>query len=614
MTRRTQSTALALVCAMFTAAVVNVTTAPAHASTTWDVSRTSDDVGDPTADCPGPDCTLRGAVTLADDGDVIELAAGTFELDEQITITTGLTISGQGRGNTTVRPSSGDHRSFEINAPGKNIVIESLTIRDGGGTASDHSGGAINVVEANLLTIRSAGFIDNVVPTGGHQSGGAINFAPPTGSLDVSASHFQGNASARGGAIHVTGTSGSVSIVSSEFRSNSVSGTGPNYGGAVDIAGSNGDVVISNAQFMANHASLLAGAINLEASTASITRSTFVDNQSQFGGAIGLLDGSSISVLNSTFNANTGASDGSLIASPSGSNEATVRFSTIVDHADAVYVAGALTLAINDSALQNVDGCAPADTTGSLRDASSDSSCGIEAGGGLGLINDLIEPYFVPSHDSPLLLASSGACPDDDQRGVSRPSDPCAVGSIDQSGLSCPAGPLDRDVPITCQLDVALHGPDQSVEVVHGADSDQFDTPVSGGQGELAFVLSLDEPATTVDVAVGGGAYSTTLPVVPIGGGGGTGGGGSGGNSGGGGGGAGTNGGGSDTSPSPADDDLVDAVGGATKPEDGADRPMLAATGATHTSMIIAALLAIGAGITVLRTGPRAIERARGGH
>jgi hypothetical protein len=196
------------------------------------------------------------------------------------------------------------------------------TSRYGGAIYSDSS--AVQVIDSTLSanTANDGG----AVYVRGSQMG--------TVALSLGGSTLTDNRAVRGGAIY-TGTSIPIEIVLTTLRNNRAAGgaggavyfSGYNrlllssslfennstttYGGAIVI--SNGPVTIQDTTFTGNHADGLGGAIRqLSSGEVTLTDLTFTANTSNTGGGALDMNGGSVSVQNSTFEANDAPQGGAI--------------------------------------------------------------------------------------------------------------------------------------------------------------------------------------------------------------------------------------------------------------------------------------------------------------
>lgn len=183
-------------------------------------------------------------------------------------------------------------------------------------------GGSVSVLKGSILTIESSSFASNTAVSGG----GAI-FVGPEASLKVSSSHFKGNAirstaseQKRGGAIMAENFDAFVNLSFSDCH---FEGNMADYGGAVFLSGV--DLGTFDAcQFEKNVANQIGGAILVNGSESrafdssahyavcNIANSIFSGNKAEYGGAVGILSGSSGIFTNSDMTMNEAISGGAM--------------------------------------------------------------------------------------------------------------------------------------------------------------------------------------------------------------------------------------------------------------------------------------------------------------
>lgn len=293
------------------AALVGMT--PPQPTTSVDryVSTTgSDESGDGTQG--NPFATLSKAYTVSSDGDVINIAAGTYTTTgigtgTYISLTKSITIKGAGAGNTILQLGTSpvsqtdlNHgRYFNATVTGVSIAIEDLTIRNCGWYTSNLGGAIINI-----------------------GTGAGINAA-------ITRCNLESSMARTGAAIQVTGgTSSSVNLATIEdcyFGENFVlprqdpASVGSAYEttninlyiGAAVNAGAAGSIILQNCVFYKNGsidnplnlatggASTSGRVINFNSTTsgsyATVTNCTFLDNV-----AIGAPSTAAVSCFNIT--------------------------------------------------------------------------------------------------------------------------------------------------------------------------------------------------------------------------------------------------------------------------------------------------------------------------
>jgi hypothetical protein len=255
----------------------------------------------------------------------------TKEITASTTVDGGGLVTLDGGGTTRLFLTTYQFSPFVFN-------LRNLTLRNG--RAAD-LGGAIRLAYQELanwttLNVTNVSFVDNVAAAAGPDVGGGAIYAQG-GYVNISGSSFSGNRGGNGGAI---GNLQAVfNIQDSTFTGNAthaLAGGQGGDGGAIYVDGSNhSQLVIRRSSFVQNSSTDLGGAIHIyqyagssglliEDSTfdrnstvhnggalyhqngnLTISRSTFVGNETiGQGGAIWLLQSSSATITNCTFNGN----------------------------------------------------------------------------------------------------------------------------------------------------------------------------------------------------------------------------------------------------------------------------------------------------------------------
>ena len=127
--------------------------APAASAATWTVTTTADPVS-PT--CPSAtDCSLRGAIAAATDGDTVVLGAGTYALTSgELQLYNGITIKGAGRSATIIDASAvvGSHRVIRIRGVvTHHVILEGLSVTGGAITDTGDSKGGGGIAHNDTL-------------------------------------------------------------------------------------------------------------------------------------------------------------------------------------------------------------------------------------------------------------------------------------------------------------------------------------------------------------------------------------------------------------------------------------------------------------------------------
>src|SRR5581483_8757643 len=349
--------------------------------------------------------TIAHAVSVAGSGDVIDVAAGEYDITDTITVDSSLTITGAGAATTTVK-QTGPNRVFFIDG---SASITGLTIT--GGTQSDGAG--IYVFETGSVPLLSGDVIT------------------------------ANTASRRGGGIFVDG-GGSIGTLTNDTISSNSAGAD---GGGIDNMGTittlSNDTIVNNTAAsadgggIANENAFDAGFFITPSPTIiNLVNDTISNNTALRGGGI--------------FNGETTTTGGPTIPTITAMTNDTIAANTATVAGDGgglfvnqgtVAVAGTI-LAANSSF--NCGGATPVDHGYNLED-SSPSTCSFTSANHdvvgqnpqLGALADNGGPTKTEalSADSPALHVDASGCPATDQRGVSRPqpSSPsgCDIGAYE---------------------------------------------------------------------------------------------------------------------------------------------------------------------------------------
>jgi len=474
------------------AAALALPRTPAHAGTTYVVTRTADIPFDEVCDA---DCSLREAIWFANGlpgADTIIVPAGTYTLEvagageenneaADLDILDELTINGAGAGSTIIDGNGavlGD-RVIQINGAFP-VTLSGVTIRNG-----NTSGSGAGIYNAGMLTLTNS----TVSGSGALFDGGGIS---NPGTLTLNGSTVSGNnAGGNGGGIY---SPGAVTLNGSAVSDNS----GGNFGGALytaatatlnnsvisanlDIGIYNGgnNLTLSNSTVSANYLGLYnLGTAALDNTTVSgnlpdggivnfgpgvtVTNSTVSGNGSSVGSgfAAGISNASgNVTVTNSTVSGNASGIGGTGGITNDGGGTFTVLSSTVADNTGSFggILNNSGTFSIKNSIVTN-------DCTGTLTsngyNLSSDASCSFTNPGDIIDPNPLLGPLAYnggPTQTHALLLGSPAlnngahACPAPatDQRGVSRPQGPrCDIGAFeaeDSDGDATPDAFDDND-------------------------------------------------------------------------------------------------------------------------------------------------------------------------
>ncbi len=272
-------------------------------------------------DCTGAPCaTIAYAVGQSVDGDVIELAAGTYT-EAGIVVDEDLTIRGQGPGSTIVQahanPNTATDRVFTIDYA-DDVIIQDLTVRHGNTTSE---GGGIFTDFQSTLTLENVVVHDNtgndgggvygnsdltvisctirnnaaIMGTFGGDGGGLYNAS--TGALSVTDSVIADNeADGDGGGIRASKMTISDSVVSG----NEAKGTNVYGGGIASI----GVMTATRVTVTGNYSNDLGGGIYNSLDYAILTECTISDNVANDSGG-GIVNSDTLTITHSTIYSNT---------------------------------------------------------------------------------------------------------------------------------------------------------------------------------------------------------------------------------------------------------------------------------------------------------------------
>ncbi|MEO6950323.1 MAG: choice-of-anchor Q domain-containing protein [Polyangia bacterium] len=263
-------------------------------------------------------------------------------------------------------------------------------------------------------------------------------------SVKATNGQYQTGSGGNGGAISIDGGSDTAhTFCGTRFVSNQ-SGQGA-LGGALFRTpdGAKQTTTIDRCLFDGNQAPTSAGAAYFHNSTLIVTASTFKANSSASFGAI-QADGTTFDFSNDTFSGNEGTSIAGTLALFGGDGK--IRYSTFAGNKTGSFAAdifGNPTLTIEGCLFQGAVGtsgplqCQVTGTGSSNLQFPADNACTPDtmfSDAQLGAIGDHggPTPTVLPAAGSPAIGAGHD-CPATDQRGVTRPSDPCTIGAVEGS-------------------------------------------------------------------------------------------------------------------------------------------------------------------------------------
>ena len=262
------------------------------------------------------DCSLREAIAVVNSGDTINVPIGTYTLTlgTDLVISTSLTLSGAGSGDTIIQAatSSADATSRVFDITGGTVSISGVTIQNG--NTSGQGGGILNsgslsltastvsgssgtfgggIRNSGTMTLTASTVSGNATEFGG---GGIINI----GTLTLTDSTVVGNtATGDAGGIRNDGT---LTLTNSTISGNTGNGNG---GGILNNLAT--VTVTSGSTVSGNTAGLNGGGIHNNGGILNVSNSTVTCNMASVtgGGGIYIKDDGTLTLTDSTVSGNT---------------------------------------------------------------------------------------------------------------------------------------------------------------------------------------------------------------------------------------------------------------------------------------------------------------------
>jgi hypothetical protein len=263
-----------------------------------------------------PKATLTNLITtyagILTSGDIIRIDAGTFNDVNLVLNIAGISLTGTGPAKTIFDNASASadvNRLFDITA--NNIIIEGIYIkgynRGTGGASAIQISGVSGVIFNNVLT-------DENRPGGGSATlvidgGSSVTF-------NGGGSNCNSTGSVAGGGVNIEGNGNNVTFNGYSFSNNSKDFQG---GSGLYIAGNNTTNVTVNNSIFADNRNTSAdggGAIFISGSNLTINGTCFSNNSSfktggpNYGGAISVGRGATLTIANCTFTNNAVSNSG----------------------------------------------------------------------------------------------------------------------------------------------------------------------------------------------------------------------------------------------------------------------------------------------------------------
>ena len=204
--------------------------------------------------------TIKGAMTVASTGDIIQVAAGTFTENTILWSKKDITIKGAGMSQTIIDGGGGNVSIFNFDAAydaSNTITIQDLTLQNA--LRTGNAGGAIRFNNTSANSSVPTLNLTNLKITGNSANGGAGVYTVGV-TLNVTGCYITGNTQAGiatgfGGGINANGLAGTgvnVTIKNSTIANNTCSSTGGNGGGVAVVCAANGSTAVTNSLTIEN--------------------------------------------------------------------------------------------------------------------------------------------------------------------------------------------------------------------------------------------------------------------------------------------------------------------------------------------------------------------------
>lgn len=398
-------------------------------------------------------CTLRDAVAAANatTGATVAFAPllSTITLASPLTVSSAMTIQGNGTLLTSVIASSASNDVFDVTASDP-VTFTGMSIASGKDGITIRGAGGVTVTACSLFFNTAAG-VDNTVTgtltvTNSSLSGngrGLVNTGGGTAHIADSAVVQNATTSTLGGGGILNGP-GTLTVTNTTVAQNS----SPTGGGG--IADKDGPLTVTDSTFSGNSADA-GGGIYIDDSTrvtASITNSTFIGNTAGGGGGIFIAELTTLTVVNSTLAGNSASHTGGGIGAYPNDNEIMTLINSTVAGNGAPSLGGNIsnrpgseTYATNTLIVDSISGGdleKPLDgdshtITGAFTFADPDPTQPKDHGGPT---KTLALPAGSPAIGAgdPATCASSSGAGGVDQRGIPRPATVCDIGAYETPG------------------------------------------------------------------------------------------------------------------------------------------------------------------------------------
>lgn len=204
-----------------------------------------------TRSVPSQYSTVQAAINVANTGDTIQVAAGTY--NEKLTLKSGITIQGAGAGSTIFQ-KSGD-AAIEIKNNVDNVTISGFTVQNSGLRGFTSSRGAIDIDDSSNITISNCEVINNI-----SINGAGLNL-DHSNNVSIKNCVFAGNSASNIGSLSFTDARG---IVLENVTVADNSGGFRGIGG-ISVYYSTSDITIKNSIIWnnGNNLDITAGTVNV---------------------------------------------------------------------------------------------------------------------------------------------------------------------------------------------------------------------------------------------------------------------------------------------------------------------------------------------------------------
>jgi len=230
--------------------------------------------------------TIQEGIDGVDGGGTVHVAAGTYTLSAQISITKNISLLGENQA-TTILDGNGSVRVIYTSGLDASTIIDTFTIQNG---KAENGGGMYNY--RSSLTVTNCTFTNN---SSDHYGGGMHN---SNSSPTVTNCTFSGNSTKDGGGMF--NWCSTPTVKNCTFTNNSAIDNG---GGMYDL---NSSSTVSNCTFTNNSSDYNGGGMHNSNSSTTVSNCKFTSNMAKAGGGGMHNNGDSpIKVTNCTFTNNS---------------------------------------------------------------------------------------------------------------------------------------------------------------------------------------------------------------------------------------------------------------------------------------------------------------------